>query len=470
MQKMFYKTKRAKLRKAALLITAALTVFTMNLTSSAVEASRLSKYDFELYMKPVWEAGTVYQETAVFYVNGDGKTENVTLLFRPETVVSVRSYGLDTVYSEGKDYVVTETGLALAEGSGIPVMPRSAYCDENDREFSLQLKDGSGGALKTDNSVMPAYYLAVTYTTADTWSGPVPESEPDRLTGVSRKLANKEPLTVSIIGDSISVGYSASGLNEKTYRVDGTQTTAKIGISPFMPTWPNQLIEALKRTYGYDDITLTNWAIGGTSTSYGPIDDMIDRVIGSDPDLIIIGFGMNEYWSPAAGHRERIGNMLERFHDALPDAEFILLSGMLPNMMAYDESNVHLDEFEESYHSLQNGSAGLEIAVAPLNSVYRYVREKTGDFALIGGNRNHPNDFAARLYAQTVAAVLGVYDVPWRISGETDAGYDSETGAIPGAETPGKNLSVPLVGALAATAVGATAVVSAVIVHKSKKK
>ncbi|MBE6636524.1 MAG: hypothetical protein E7618_01830 [Ruminococcaceae bacterium] len=81
-------------------------------------------------------------------------------------------------------------------------------------------------------------------------------------------------------------------------------------------------------------------------------------------------------------------------------------------MMAYEKNNMQLSSFETEYYNIQKNRTDLNIAVAPLNTVYCHALGIKGDFALVGGNQNHPNDFSVRLYAQTVAAVLGAYDTP----------------------------------------------------------
>lgn len=374
------------------------------------DSNALSAYNYDLYMYPVWAGGAVYQETTVFYVDGNGNVVGGNLLYAPDRILSVRSFGLDKEYQPDVDYIMTDTGIKLTEESGIPVMPRAAYCDESDTKSAHQLKDGNGGKLFTDNTVLPRYYLSVSYTTSATWNGILPKNETDHLSRLKKKLENKEKVTIAVLGDSISVGYTTSGLNDPSYRVNGEKITVKVDIAPHMPTWPKLLCENLRRAYGYEDIWVVNWAIGGTNTSSECLSDMLDRVVSSQPDLVTIGFGMNEYWGPAVQHGNRIEGIMDRLRTSLPDTEFLLLSSMLPNMLAYSEGNMNLAAFETEYYNLQSRRTDLGIAVAPVNAVYRYAQGIKGDFALVGGNQNHPNDFAVRLYAQTISTVLGGYD------------------------------------------------------------
>ena len=88
---------------------------------------------------------------------------------------------------------------------------------------------------------------------------------------------------------------------------------------------------------------------------------MIDRVVSSDPDLITVGFGMNEYWSPASQHGERIVNILDRLRSLLPETEFVLQSSMLSNRMVYPESSMKLSDFEAEYYKIQQNRVDLPI-------------------------------------------------------------------------------------------------------------
>ena len=376
------------------------------------ETSILSCYDFTTYMQALWSGNTVYQENAVFFEEADGTIKDISLLYIPGSIVSVRNFGLDVDYIQGQDFLLNKDGtLCLTENSRIPVMPRTAYCNAADTSTQPQLLDG-GGALITDNNVISQYYLSITYTHADSWDGVVPQNEISHLAKVKHKLENKEALKIVICGDSISVGYSTSGLNEQTYRVNGQLTTARINIAPYMPTWPHLVAEALKKAYGYDAIEVVNLAIGGTNTNSACMDDVVQRILAQSPDLVTIGFGMNEYWSPAAQHSDRIEALMDKILAGCPQTEFLLLSSMLPNRMAYSMNNMNLSAFEKSYYQLQADRSDLSIAIAPVNTVYLHAADAKRDLDLMGGNRNHPNDFAVRLYAQTIAASLGVYASP----------------------------------------------------------
>lgn len=73
---------------------------------------------------PVWQGSVVYEETGMFL----GKDDLLPLLFMPEEILSVTSYDGQTVYQEGRDFILTDDGrLALTEQTSIPYITKEAY-------------------------------------------------------------------------------------------------------------------------------------------------------------------------------------------------------------------------------------------------------------------------------------------------------------------------------------------------------
>ena len=81
-----------------------------------------SRYDLKTYLYPLWEGTTVYNETVWFTV------DNVApLLYTPDEILSVKSYDLTTIYTEGVDYVLDGGSLVLTDNSRIPFMSLNEY-------------------------------------------------------------------------------------------------------------------------------------------------------------------------------------------------------------------------------------------------------------------------------------------------------------------------------------------------------
>ena len=77
-------------------------------------------------------------------------------------------------------------------------------------------------------------------------------------------------------------------------------------------------------------ITLKNFAVGGTDTSWGLAN--IGKVSEVRPDLVILAFGMNDSAGrPAKDYQSNIRAMVEGVRKDVPDAEFILVATMVGN-------------------------------------------------------------------------------------------------------------------------------------------
>lgn len=81
-------------------------------------------YDLQKWLSPLWKGNTVYAETAFILKNALGEIRPKRLAYPVKKIVSVRSFDLQTVYEEGKDYSVNEYGelQVLPEGK-IPSCP-----------------------------------------------------------------------------------------------------------------------------------------------------------------------------------------------------------------------------------------------------------------------------------------------------------------------------------------------------------
>ena len=139
-------------------------------------------------------------------------------------------------------------------------------------------------------------------------------------------------------------------------------------------------------------------------TKWG-LNNIEERVIARSPDLVFIGFGMNDPATPQKDYRAMITEMVEKTHKALPDADIMLLSSILPNNES-DENwfanqrffREDLAETEKNYDFV--GFADVTEMHAYILSAGKRYRDATAN------NINHPNDFGHRLYAQVILSTL----------------------------------------------------------------
>ncbi len=217
------------------------------------------------------------------------------------------------------------------------------------------------------------------------WTGPVPKFDPKVLPRTVHKLLNKLPLSIVVVGDSISSGCNASGWAEG---------------APFQPAYPELLRRHLEARYS-GKVDLHNPSVSGTDTRW--VLNTIDKVVEPKPDLVIVAFGMNDAAGrPAAEYQANTAEVIAKIRAQLPDAEFILVASMLGNK---DWTTLKQELFPQ-YRDALAKLCGPGVALADLTSVWTGFLEHKQDWDQTGNGVNHPNDFGHRVYAQVIATLL----------------------------------------------------------------
>ena len=200
-----------------------------------------------------------------------------------------------------------------------------------------------------------------------------------------KKLKEKGPLSICLLGDSISTGCNASGWAK---------------VAPFQPPYQDLLVKNLEAVYGAK-VTLDNLAVSGTATGWGLAN--IGKVIEAEPDLVILAFGMNDAARyPADEYGANIQRMVDTVGKVLPEAEFILVATMLGNK----DWTVLRHELFPQYRDALAAIRRPGIAMADMTSVWAELLAHKKDWDMTGNGVNHPNDFGHRLYAQVLSSLL----------------------------------------------------------------
>jgi lysophospholipase L1-like esterase len=248
----------------------------------------------------------------------------------------------------------------------------------------LPRRDGKGGVLHDEGHIYPDMQTIVTYEYAiGAWKGPKPSFDASRLPRTLEMLQKKKPLTIALLGDSISTGCNAS---------------AWLKIAPFQPAWQDLLVKNLETVYG-SKIVLKNFAVGGTVSEWGL--QNIGKVVDVKPDLVILAFGMNDAGSvPGAKYQANIRGMIDAVRKAQPQAEFILVATMRgnPDWAVQDLFPVYRDALAELCKP--------GIALADMTSIWTELLKHKKYVDITGNGVNHPNDFSHRIYAQVLSCLL----------------------------------------------------------------
>ena len=299
------------------------------------------------------------------------------LLSEPVDVRSTYRDGLPQTihYQQGQDYLLDASGLIRrTPGSRIPDFGTNMLYGKED--FRHDQFPGFGNR---------AFFVYVDYAQREKWQRPVADAELGvaRLPKTRQKLEAGEKVRIVAFGDSITAGGDAS--------------------EPALIFW-ERWAAALRAKYPRASIEITNGATGGDATVQG-LQRLQEKVLQQKPDLVLIGFGMNDH------NREGYGVPLDKFAENLrtligrirteTGAEIILFSAFPPNpkwhfgshnMQAYAEATERVAReehcaFADVYHCWMSLAA----------------RKKPED--LLANNINHPNDYGHWIYFEALQAI-----------------------------------------------------------------
>lgn len=354
------------------------------------------------WLAPVWETETCYRETMAM-VWEDGEDCAAPFAFMPKKILSVENYAGTVRYEEGRDYVVRDRMLYVCPTGRIQCLERRKLVFETEEEAreaqrsrGMALDFGpvacvGGGYLNLgyigNARALTDGQLAVTYKTDEAWDGYVPGGQMDRLPRLNEKLAKGAPITVVFYGDSISCGFDSGGL---------------YGDPPLQPIWPALLAEQLKMRWK-SPVRFMNTSVGGVGTEWA-IENAKERVCAHEPDLVILGFGMNDRCL-GAEYGNMTGKLMEEIRAGMAETEFVLIATSLPNPLARTAPYffwAHQDEYADALRQL----AGSGVALADVQSVQKHLMKRKRYVDMTGNWLNHPNDYLARIHAQVLDKVL----------------------------------------------------------------
>lgn len=340
-------------------------------------------------LRPFWLSSTMYGESVLFFQDDPSGQPRAGLLFPPVRVLAVRDPSGTVIYREGSDYVWKPgtREILLPPDSAIPYRrPQDLRRPANSQRFALTHRDGNGEILFGGGHEYHDMQATVTYEyDPNAWSGPRPTLADEQLPRTLARLRAKQPLTIALLGDSISTGCNASGW---------------AGVAPFQPPYQDLLVQLLEAEYG-GSISLKNVAVGGMDSAWGLAN--IARVSELQPHLVVLAFGMNDVAGrSAADYQANTRGMLERVAAACPEAEFILVASMRGNE---DWIRLHHELFPQ-YRDALAQLCRPGVALADMTSLWTELLKYKADRDLTGNGVNHPNDFGHRLYAQVLSALL----------------------------------------------------------------
>ena len=360
-----------------------------SLAAHGEEPARLEwTYSADL-LKPFWLGDTVHGESLLFIQDEKSADAKASVLFPIEQVLAVRNSAGNVTYEEGRDYVWRKGSreIILPAGSRIVFKsPQELRRPAGTQKYALTHRDGNGEIFFAAGLEYAELQTCITYRCLPgEWKTPLPKFDPQALPRTIARLKKKEPLSIVVLGDSISTGLNASAVGQG---------------APFQPGYPELVRRHLAETF-QSQVTLTNLSVGGTDTKWGIT--QLDKVVDARPHLVILAFGMNDSAGRSAEeYRANTRAMIDKVREKLPQAEFVLVASMLGNP---DWIRLKHDLFPQYRQALAE-LCEPGVALADLTSIWSGFHALKRDWDQTGNGVNHPNDFGHRVYAQAITALL----------------------------------------------------------------
>jgi lysophospholipase L1-like esterase len=365
------------------------------------DGNDLTKYNREVYMKPIGENNTVYHEAALFYTGRD----TIKLLYPVSEIISLRSYDLSTTYIKGVDFDITADGqIKRLEGSRIPVYTEALVGGINSNESNKSFTTADGQYLQfIGDTIFPRFAVAVTYKYDEKWEDgfqgyKVPSAVND-IPNTIAKLENGEEVNIVVYGDSTSTGMSASG-------------HSKINVAPYAETWMDMFIGTLRAKYPNATINYENIAVGGKQSKWGAQNIATQlALLTKKPDLMVLAFGGNDLLGGVSP--EDFGTRTNAIIDGLrneentngnANAEVLLWSPKINNPVSTKYLVEYFLAYETALENIAQNTNG--VGLAKVSSYIADVLNSKEAVDYLNTNVNHGNDFCSRMIAQGLITAM----------------------------------------------------------------
>ena len=277
-----------------------------------------------------------------------------------------------SIYQEGIDYVVEPKSgeIRRTPESRIPDFKTNMLFGVEDFDHSKY--PGFGNT---------KFFVFVDYASTQPVTWPYQPSQVQFLTNTLRKLQNGESVKIVAFGDSITAGGDAT--------------------EPSLIFW-QRWADSLQQKYPTAKIDAINGATGGDTTQNG-LDRLSQKVLSQKPDLVLVGFGMNDhniagFGTPLIQFRKNLKTIIDRIR-AETSAEIVLYSTFPPNPKWHYGSH----NMEAYAMATQEVAAEKNCAYANIYRNWNAIESKKKPEDLLGNNINHPNDYGHAIYFEVLS-------------------------------------------------------------------
>ncbi len=279
------------------------------------------------------------------------------------------------VYREGVDYILdyAKGTIARTGESSIPDFSTNVLYGQKDFDHT-----------KFPGATNHPFFVWVDYTTTNGRPWAKPSNQAQFLSKTRSKLKAGGPFKIVTYGDSITSGGEVS--------------------EPGL-TFASLYQKYLQRKFPAAQIETRDVSIPGYCSAQGI--EWWDKQMGdTSPDLVLLGWGMNDHNLPVGGGMEPdefkkklitlVGMVRER-----KGAEVILYSAFPP----HDDWHYGTHRMGEFAEATRQAAAETRSAYVNVYDTWVMVLGRKDQSSLLGNNINHPNDFGHWLYGQAFEAM-----------------------------------------------------------------
>lgn len=364
------------------------------------------QFDDEQISNPFWKGNVIYNETVLLEENSDTGIISGKLAYTPTRIISVRDFTLKTTtYEEGVDFEVEGNSIIRKQSSSMPYLKdttlRGEYLPE---PYVLK---SSISNVQTDCMAMgptfytesPLYYsnqIQVTYAydVHDVYDNlnSFPSYKLDLIPNLKAKLEAKQPIKIVGLGDSILEGCSSS---------------KKFNHEPFMDDFLTMTKKNLARLYD-TEVVLDNQSVGGKTASWGAMPAQTSSVVAANPDLVFLHFGVNDLGAntSANAYLDDMLTIVGEIKSGLPNVEIIIFTpfGTHPGIYDYEKFEKYKNKIQTEIVDEMDGVMLLDVL-----SLSKQLYKQKKYYDMTANGINHVNDYASRIYLQSILATLYSY-------------------------------------------------------------
>lgn len=329
-------------------------------------------------LTPIWQGDTIYAESVMPVMGGDGRVCARLLLIPDEIIKIQRACG-----KRIKNYKMCGDGVIEFDKDEVTYVTESLICgDDIPASLGTQPRAGGGSIPFTETAWIHNRHISISYRHNAFY--PAPENKSGLLPETEKKLKNGS-LSITLYGDSIAAGANASAL---------------MRVPPFHAPMCDLIRSGLELRTGAR-VSMTNIAVGGTDTKWG-LETMPEKEESLKSDLVILAFGMNDGTGrrPVSEYIQNTVSMIEYIKNINPAAEFVLVSSMRPNDLTTFLGN------QPEYAPALKALARTGIAFTDMYSFHCGLLARKHYMDMTGNNINHPNDFLIRCYVMNILETI----------------------------------------------------------------